>query len=153
MRDQIIYVQNTHHCCQFMYKGWQIRLTTVPPQEVAVFKNVEDLLPFKTFKAVAEAIDWVHNRVNNKVNNKRRYSAWHYTEPGVETQQEVEEWIAKRDHPDEWRVVATEDTFGDRRDVEEAMLDEREQKVQQRIREAIDAERQRIIHNIIGVKL
>ena len=54
--------------------------------------------------------------------------------------------------PQAWRVVATEDAFGDRRDVEEAMLDEREQKVQQRISEAIDAERQRIVHNLIGVK-
>lgn len=58
MEDQIINVQNAHHCCQFMYKGWQISLTTVPPQEVAVFKK--DILPFKTFKTVAEAIDWVN---------------------------------------------------------------------------------------------
>jgi hypothetical protein len=131
-----------------MYKGWQISLTTVPPQEVAVFENVEDIRPFKTFRTVAEAIDWVKNNAQSK----RRYSAWHYTEPGLETQQEVEKWIAELDHPDEWRVVATEDAFGDRRDVEEAMLDEHEQKVQQRIREAIDAERQRIIRNLIGDK-
>jgi hypothetical protein len=131
-----------------MYKGWQIGLTTVPPQEVAVFKNVEDLLPFKTFKTVAGAIDWVKNNTPSK----RRYSAWHYTEPGFETQQEVEEWIAEQDHPEEWRAVASEDAFGDRREVEEAMLDERERKVQQRIHEAIDAERRRIVHNLIGDK-
>lgn len=151
MEDQIIHVQNEHHCCQFMYKDWQISLTTVPPQEVAVFKNVKDIRPFKTFRTVAEAIDWVNN--NNKVNNKRRYSAWHYTEHGFETQLEVEKWIAERDHPEEWRVVASEDAFGDRRDVEEAMLDEREQKVLRRIREAVEDERQRIIHNIIGDRL
>lgn len=149
MEDQIIHVQSAHHCCQFMYKGWQISLTTVPPQEVAVFKNVEDLLPFKTFKTVAEAIDWV----NNNIPSKRRYSAWHYTEPGFETQQEVEEWIALQTRPDEWRVVATEDAFGDRRGVEEAMLNERERKVQQRIRKAIGAERQRIVHNLIRDRL
>lgn len=153
MEDHISHVPSGLHskqaCCQFMYKGWQISLTTVPPQEVAVFKNVKDIRPFKTFRTVAEAIDWVKNNAQSK----RRYSAWHYTEPGFETQQEVEEWIALQTRPDEWRVVATEDTFGDRRDVEEAMLDEREQKVQQRIREAIDAERQRIVHNLIGDKL
>ena len=60
MEDHITHVHSGYHCCQFMYKGWQISLTTVPPQEVAVFKNVEDLLPFKTFKTVAQAIDWVN---------------------------------------------------------------------------------------------
>ena len=60
MEDQIIHVHNAHHCCQFMYKGWQISLTTVPPQEVAVFKNVKDIHPFKTFRTVAEAIDWIN---------------------------------------------------------------------------------------------
>ena len=60
MEDQIIHVQNAHHCCQFMYKDWQISLTTVPPQEVAVFKKCEDFRPFKTFRTVAEAIDWVN---------------------------------------------------------------------------------------------
>ena len=61
MKDQIIHVLNIYHCCQFMYKGWQISLTTVPPpQEVAVFENVEDIRPFKTFKTVAEAIDWIN---------------------------------------------------------------------------------------------
>ena len=149
MEDQIIHVQSAHHCCQFMYKGWQISLTTVPPQEVAVFENVEDIRPFKTFRTVAEAIDWVKNNAQSK----RRYSAWHYTEPGFETQKEVEEWIALQTRPDEWRVVATEDAFVDRRDVEEAMLNERERKVQLRICEALDAERRRIIHNLIGVKL
>ena len=149
MKDQIIHVQNAHHCCQFMYKGWLISLTTVPPQEVAVFENVEDLLPFKAFTTVAEAIDWVKNNTPSK----RRYSAWHYTEPGFETQQEVEEWIALQTRPDEWRVVATEDAFGDRRDVEEAMLNKRERKVQQRIRKAIGAERQRIVHNLIRDRL
>ena len=148
MEDHTDHVHSGCHCCQFMYKGWQISLTTVPPQEVAVFKNVADLRPFKTFRTVAEAIDWV----NNNTPSKRRYSAWHYTEPGFETQKEVEEWIALQKKPEAWRVVATEDAFGDRRDVEEAMLDEREQKVQQRISEAIDAERQRIVHNLIGVK-
>ena len=153
MEDHISHVPSGLHskqaCCQFMYKGWQISLTTVPPQEVAVFKNVEDLLPFKTFKTVAEAIDWVKSNTLSK----RRYSAWHYTEPGFETQREVEEWIALQTHPDEWRVVATEDAFGDRRDVEEAMLDERERKVQQRISEAVESERQRITHNLIGDRL
>lgn len=153
MEDQIIHVQIEHHCCQFMYKDWQISLTTVPPQEVAVFKNVKDIRPFETFRTVAEAIDWVNNKVNNKDNNKRRYSAWHYTEPGYETQQGAEEWIALQDKPDDWRVVASEDAFGDRRDVEEAMLDERERKVQRRIRKAIEAERQRITRNLIGDKL
>ena len=102
---------------------------------------------------MAEAIDWVNNKVNNKRPSKRRYSVSIYTEPGYETQQGVEEWIALQDKPDDWRVVASEDAFGDRRDVEEAMLDEREQKVLRRIREAVEAERQRIIHNIIGDRL
>lgn len=82
--------------------------------------------------------------------SKRRYSAWHYTEHGFETQLEVEKWIATQSNPEEWRVAASEDVFVDRRDIEEAMLDEREQKVQRRIREEVEAERQRIIHNIIG---
>ena len=60
MEDHITPVHSGYHCCQFMYKGWQISLTTVLPQEVAIFKNVEDILPFRTFKTVAEAIDWVN---------------------------------------------------------------------------------------------
>lgn len=69
MEDQISNVHNAHHCCQFMYKGWQISLTTVPPQEVAVFKNVKDIRPFKIFRTVAEAIDWVNSDIYYKFRN------------------------------------------------------------------------------------
>ena len=60
MEDQIIHAQSAHHCCRFMYKDCLISLTTVPPQEVAVFGNVKYIRPFKTFRTVAEAIDWVN---------------------------------------------------------------------------------------------
>ena len=41
----------------------------------------------------------------------RRYSAWHKTDPGYRSPEEVYRWISLQENPTEWRIVATDDTF------------------------------------------
>lgn len=60
MKDRIIHVGIHSHCCQFMYKGYQVSLTTLHPQEVAVFSDPDSNSALYTTYTVEEAIDWIN---------------------------------------------------------------------------------------------
>lgn len=40
-----------------------------------------------------------------------RYSAWHKSEPGFRSPDDVKKWIDRQERPDDWVVVATSDDF------------------------------------------
>lgn len=76
----------------------------------------------------------------------RRYAAWHESEPGFKTQAEVEAWIANQDDPENWRVVATSDDFENNCAGEQYRKEEEEKRIQKKITDAVEAERQRIFN-------
>lgn len=74
----------------------------------------------------------------------RRYTAWHKTEPGYDTKDEVEMFIARQSNPIEWRIVVTTDEYEPTPEADAERAYARAAEINQAVTLAIAQERQRI---------
>ncbi len=74
----------------------------------------------------------------------RRYAAWHKTDPGYDTAEEVQRYIDRQGNSGDWRIVATDDDFQIKVEAEQVRINNVQRIIDSAVNDAIKREHRRI---------